>query len=423
MTERAAVDHTRAHIVHVVHRLDTGGMENGLVNLVNRLPAQRFRHTIVSLTGVGAIANRIIANREVEVLRLDRRPGPLSRELPRLWRLFRSLRPSLVHTRNVGTLEAQVAAALARVPVRVHGEHGWEVHDIVGSNPSLLRTRRRLRRLVHAQVALSAPTLHYLRDRVGVPPERLVSICNGVDTERFRPHQPAHEPPRDFSALGAPAWQPDSIVVGYVGRMADVKNPQLLLRAFEMLFSRLRETDPPLAARLKLAMIGHGPLADALREHLRHAPVRDAVWMAGDRQDIPALMRSFDLYVLPSIAEGISNTLLEAMASGLPSIATRVGGNAELIVHGACGTLIESGDVEALAAATAAYAADPALRARHGAEARRRAVERFGLDGMIDAYEHLYTTLLVRRGAMPEGWGAALHRAAPARPLSDPSTP
>ena len=81
----------RAHIVHVVHRLDTGGMENGLVNLVNRLPASRFRHTIVSLTGVGPIADRI-ANRDVEVVRLDRRPGPLSRELPRLWRLFRSLR-------------------------------------------------------------------------------------------------------------------------------------------------------------------------------------------------------------------------------------------------------------------------------------------------------------------------------------------
>src|SRR5690606_11832929 len=131
------MDAPRAHIVHVVHRLDTGGMENGLVNLVNRLPAQRFRHTIVSLTGVGAIARRI-ANTEVEVIKLERRPGPLARELPRLWRLFRSLRPSLVHTRNVGTLEAQIAATLAAVPVRIHGEHGWEVHDVVGSDPSLL---------------------------------------------------------------------------------------------------------------------------------------------------------------------------------------------------------------------------------------------------------------------------------------------
>jgi sugar transferase (PEP-CTERM/EpsH1 system associated) len=409
----------RAHIVHVVHRLDTGGMENGLVNLVNRLPADRFRHTIVSLTGVGPIADRIVANRDVEVLRLDRHPGPLSRELPRLWQLFRNLRPSLVHTRNVGTLEAQIAATLAQVPVRVHGEHGWEVHDIVGSNPSLLRTRRWLRRLVHAQVALSTPTFEFLRDRVGVPPDRLVSICNGVDTERFRPRVLLHEPPRDFAALGAPAWRPDAIVVGYVGRLADIKNPLFLVRAFEALAARLRASDPQLAGRLKLAMIGHGPLAAVLREHLQHAPVRDAVWMAGDRQDIPMLMRAFDLYALPSLAEGINNTLLEAMASGLPVIATRVGGNAELVDDGGCGMLVESEDIAGLTAALSSYVLDPSLRARHGAQARQRAVGRFGLDTMVDAYEDLYTRLLVRLGAMPKGWGDASTRRAAAATVSD----
>jgi len=157
-------------------------------------------------------------------------------------------------------------------------------------------------------------------------------------------------------------------------------------------------------------MIGHGPLAGVLREHLQHTPLRDAVWMAGDRQDIPALMRAFDLYALPSLAEGINNTLLEAMASGLPVIASRVGGNAELVVDGGCGALFESEDVAGLTAALSAYALDPALRARHGAQARQRAVGRFGLDRMVDAYEDLYTRLLVTRGAMPRGWGDASAR-------------
>ena len=407
------MDAPRAHIVHVVHRLDTGGMENGLVNLVNRLPAQRFRHTIVSLTGVGAIARRI-ANTEVEVIKLERRPGPLACELPRLWRLFRSLRPSLVHTRNVGTLEAQIAATLAAVPVRIHGEHGWEVHDVVGSDPSLLRTRRRLRRFVHAQVALSRPTFEFLRDRVGVPADRLVSICNGVDTERFRPRDATHEPPRDFVALGAPAWPSDAIVVGYVGRLAEVKNPLLLVRAFSQAAAGLRARAPALAERLRLAMVGHGPLAEALRDHLAQAGLHPVTWLAGDRQDIPVLMRSFDLYALPSLAEGINNTLLEAMASGLPMVATRVGGNGELVIDGQCGTLVESEDLAGMADALAAYVRDPALRARHGAQARRHAVGQFGLDAMIDAYERLYTRLLVQRGVMPQGWGgAAAHAQAP----------
>ncbi len=387
----------RAHIVHVVHRLDTGGMENGLINLVNRLPADRFRHTIVSLTGAGAIAARIV-NPDVTVVKLERRPGPLSRDLPRLFRLFRSLHPQVVHTRNVGTLEAQIAAAGARVPVRVHGEHGWEVHDIVGSDPSLLRTRRWLRRLVHAQVALSTPTFEFLRDRVGVPRERLVSICNGVDTERFHPGQADRSALRDFAALRAPAWPADAIVTGYVGRMAAVKNPLLLVRAFEQALARLRTRSPETATRMRLALIGSGPLIGELREQLAVSPERERIWLAGDRQDVPALMRSFDTYALPSLAEGINNTLLEAMATGLPVIATRVGGNGELVENGRCGALVDSESVAGLAAALMTYALDPALRACHGAHARQRAVGRFGLDAMVHAYQDLYTSLLLRRG-------------------------
>src|SRR5690606_9608198 len=120
---------TPAHLVHIIHRLDTGGMENGLVNLVNTLPPKRYRHTIVSLTSVGQIARRIV-NPEVKIVALDRRPGPLARDLPKIWRLLRELKPDLVHTRNIGTLEAQLAAWAAGVPARVHGEHGWEVHDL-----------------------------------------------------------------------------------------------------------------------------------------------------------------------------------------------------------------------------------------------------------------------------------------------------
>ncbi len=386
----------RAHLVHLVHRLGTGGMENGLVNLVDRLPAERFRHTIVPLTGVGAMASRI-TNRDVRIEPLELRPGPLAAAWPLLWRVFRRLRPSVVHTRNVGTLEAHVAAALAGVPVRIHGEHGWEVHDLVGTSTSLLRTRRWMRRFVHAQVALSTPTFDYLRDRVGVPAGQLHSICNGVDTDRFRPRDDRQ---RDSGDARRP------LVVGYVGRLADVKNPLLLLDAFERLHASVRADAPALAARLRLAIVGDGPLAGALRERIAGSPAREAVELAGDRDDIADRMRGFDVYALPSLAEGISNTLLEAMASGLPCVATRVGGNEELIEAGVSGTLVESANANALADALGAYVRDPALRALHGAHARRRAVERFGIDRMVEAYDALYTGLLVRRRAVPRGWDA-----------------
>jgi len=402
---------SRAHVVHVVHRLDTGGMENGVVNLVNRLPAERFRHTIVSLTGVGAIADRI-ANPEVVVEALGLRPGPLALALPILCRRFHALRPSIVHTRNVGTLEAQIAAAFAGVPVRIHGEHGWEVHDLVGSNARLLRTRRWMRRFVHQQIALSNPTYTYLRDRVRVPVGRLASICNGVDTERFHPCRgPCNTDPRrggrgDAASVDAASAATSStpIVIGYVGRLADVKNPLLLVDAFEVTHALVAARDAGLASRLRLTFVGDGPLADALRRRVCASPFGARITLEGDRDDIDERMRSFDVYALPSLAEGISNTLLEAMASGLPCVATSVGGNAEIVDAEAAATLVESKDADAFARALARYLLDPTLRAAHGARARMRAVERFGIDRMVSAYDALYTDWLVRRRAVPLDW-------------------
>ena len=415
------------HLVHLIHRLDTGGMENGLVNLVNHLPRARYRHTIVALTGIGAIAKRI-DNPQVELMALDRRPGPLLRELPRLWRLFRSLKPDLVHTRNVGTLEAQLAAWAAGVPVRVHGEHGWEVHDLGSGHAGLLRVRRLMRRFVHRQIALSRATHDYLRDRVGVPEPQIVEICNGVDTGRFRPRPtcdsvlpdgpstaghivdraPIAQAPHPLVAFGAPAhWRADDTVIGYVGRLADVKHPLLLVDAFARLASdraaagraQERSTSPhsPPLRTPRLALIGDGGLRAAVEQALADAGLERFAWLAGDRSDVAELLPAFDLHVLPSLAEGINNTILEAMASGVPSVATRVGGNAELIEHERTGLLVPSNDAGVLAAAIDRYLADPALRAHHGALARERVLANFSLDRMVARYDDLYSTLLARR--------------------------
>ncbi|MFP5407600.1 MAG: glycosyltransferase, partial [Gammaproteobacteria bacterium] len=167
---------------------------------------------------------------------------------------------------------------------------------------------------------------------------------------------------------------------------------------FEQALVRVGSQAPTVAARMRLAVVGNGPLGAEVREQVAASPAREAIWLAGDRQDVPGLMRSFDVYALPSLAEGINNTLLEAMASGLPAVATRVGGNGELIENGRCGVLVDSESASAMADALSTYVLDPALRARHGAQARQRAVGRFGLDLMVAAYRELYTSLLSRRG-------------------------
>src|SRR5205823_3507679 len=136
---------------------------------------------------------------------------------------------------------------------------------------------------------------------------------------------------------------------------------------------------PELARRLRLAIVGDGPLLDELRQLAKDTGVQGLVWFAGAIDDIASVLRAFDVFVLPSLAEGISNTVLEAMASGLPVLATGVGGNVEIVDDGRSGRLFPARDVQSLAQLIAEYANDPHLRATHARAARRAAVERFGI--------------------------------------------
>lgn len=127
---------------------------------------------------------------------------------------------------------------------------------------------------------------------------------------------------------------------------------------------------------------------------LADAGVEQFAWLPGEHNDVPRMMRSFNLFVLPSLAEGISNTILEAMASGLPVLATAVGGNPELIEAGVTGTLVPRNDAESMAHAMRAYVDSADLGRRQGAEARRAVERRFGMDAMVNAYMAVYDHLL-----------------------------
>ncbi|MCW9058162.1 MAG: TIGR03088 family PEP-CTERM/XrtA system glycosyltransferase [Gammaproteobacteria bacterium] len=368
-------------IVHVIYRLAVGGLENGLVNLINRMPAGRYRHAIVSLTDISDFRQRL-ERPDVDCFALHKRPGHDLRMLWRLWRLFLALRPMIVHSRNLAAMDAQLPAWLAGVPVRIHGEHGRDVHDLDGNSRKYRWLRRGFRPLIHRYVPLSRDLEAYLRGPVGVPESRIRLICNGVDTQRFRPGAiRAGVLPSGFAGE-------DSLVIGTVGRLETVKDQLTLVKAFVELVRSLPEGE-----RLRLVLVGEGSLRAAIEALLAETGLARQVWLAGARDDVPALMAALDLFVLPSLAEGISNTVLEAMACGLPVVATRVGGNAELVEEGKTGFLVERDDPTAMAAALAGYVHDSVLRQDHGAAARQRIEEQFSLDGMVARYTDLYDEL------------------------------
>jgi len=361
-------------ILHVVYRFAVGGLENGVVNLINRLPARSWRHAVLSLTDVDEEFASRIARDDVQRIAMRKRPGHAWRHYPAITSLMRELGPAIVHTRNLAALEAVVPAWAAGVPARLHGEHGRDIHDLDGSSRRYQWVRRVFRPFVSRYVALSPDLQRYLVERVGVPPAKVEQIYNGVDTVRFAP-APGGRRPID----GCPFQGPGHWLVGTVGRMEAVKDQTNLARAFVVAL-RLH---PAARQRMRLVFVGEGSLRAEVEAILDQAGARELAWFAGERSD-----------VVPLLAEGVSNTILEAMACGLPVVATRVGANGELVDAGATGSLVAPASSDALAGAIVAYFADVALATKHGTSARLRALSHFSLERMVDRYDRLYRSLL-----------------------------
>jgi len=374
-------------IVHIIYRLAVGGLENGLVNLINHMPPKRYRHAIVCLTEDSEFSGRIQRD-EVPVFALHKGNGQDFSVHRRVWRLLRRLQPDVVHTRNLPTLECLIPAALAGVPSRIHGEHGRDVYDLDGSNRKYNLLRKAVRPFVHRYTTVSADLANWLIHTVGVRTERVSHIYNGVDTQRFSPRTGLRP------SLGPEKFAPPgTLVIGTIGRMQPVKDQLTLVRAFIHLLgleSSARE-------RVRLVLVGDGPLREEAQQLLRSVHAEHLAWLPGERADVPDIMRGLDLFVLPSLAEGISNTILEAMASGLPVVATRVGGNPELVEAGETGLLIPPDDPVAMAEAIQSYLSDPEKLCRHGQAGRLRAETHFSIEAMVKGYLTVYDSVLSRK--------------------------
>jgi len=371
-------------IMHLINRLSVGGLENGLVNLVNGTSPSRYRHIIVCLTEATEFCNRI-TNPAVQVETL-RKPGGV--HLPtytRFLKLCRLLRPAILHTRNLPALEFSAVGALAGVSIRIHGEHGWDVHDQLGTSHRIRLFRRIMGPVVTRYITVSEHLAGYLRTVVRIPPSRITTIHNGVDIGRFIPRVGPRRSIQFTDPIGV-----DGCVFGTVGRMEVVKDQVTLAKAF----TKVLEWQPSLRRKIRLVMIGRGTLEHEVEKILNDAQTSRLSWLPGERQDIPELLHGLDVFVLPSLAEGMSNTVLEAMASGLPVIATRVGGNPELVIDGETGFLVPPSDPVAMARAMMRYLSEPDLVARHGRAARRRAEQHFSLGAMVERYINTYDTLL-----------------------------
>jgi len=399
----------RLKIFHVVYSLGVGGLENGVVNVINRLDPDRFTHTVCCLTRSGNFARRI-GREKVEILELGFDPNSFRFPLVTLSRLFRRHAPHVVHTRGWGAIDAVFAARLAGVPKVIHGEHGREWNDKDGTNWKRNQIRRLVGLLVDRYVVVCHFFREWLRETCKVHDDKSLHIPDGVDTTMFYPlvrtgekglrHEwegkgnrssllsPQHSAlSSDIKALreslGLPAG---GTLLGTVGRLDPVKDLTTLLRGFAVARARFPEA--------RLALVGDGPLRRELTNLASDLGISPAVCWLGERENIPSLLRCFDLFVQTSLFEGMSNTILEAMATGLPIIPTQAGGNGELVADEENGALIQVGDIAALGRSLEIYLEKPELRRLHGSRSREKIVQQFDLSLMASRYATLYETVV-----------------------------
>ena len=367
-------------IVHIIYRLGIGGLENGLVNLINRIPAERYRHAIICLADSTDFSKRIQRD-NVAVYEIHKRPGHDVQSFVNVYKLLKQLKPDIVHTRNLAAIEYQVCAFLAGVPYRIQGEHGWDVFDPDGNVAKYRWLRFILSLLIHRFIPLSKQLQDYLQFRVGIPEKKITRICNGVDMNVFCPSPSQRQMPDD-----CPLNVRDKIVIGTVGRMHGVKDQLTLVNAYILACHQSNA----FAEKARLILIGDGPLLESAVKLLESRDLMSNAWLPGERKDIADIMRGLDVFVLPSKAEGISNTILEAMATGLPIIATRVGGNPELVVENETGLLVEKENISDMATALNDLVLYDAKRKQFADAALQRARQEFSIDSMVARYLAVY---------------------------------
>ena len=362
-------------VLHLVPQLRVmGGMERVLVKVLNGLNNERIVSAVCDFEPEHEALPCPGLNREVRVHVIGRRRGNDPGLVWRLVRLLRGERPDIVHSHTWGTLcEGYTATRLAGHASFVHGEHGT-----MELRPRNISVQRWVWSRADALLSVSSRLADRMAREVGIPRERVQVIRNGADLQKFGSISSAEA----RRGLGLDTRQ---FVFGTVGRLVPVKGHETLLTAL----AELRKQDTSALALIA----GEGPLRGNLEARANALGVAPAVRFMGDRRDIARVLAALDVFVLTSHSEGLPNTVLEAMAAGLPVVATDVGGVAELVNHDLTGLLVPPNDPIAMAQAVRTLAVDPERRLRFGDAGRTRAAAEFGLARMLADYERLYMTL------------------------------
>jgi len=368
----------------VVGQLTRGGLERQAYLLASNLDRARLDVTVISLSRGGAWAEAL-EDAGVKLLQLERHGRWEVKRLLDLVRLFRRLNPHVVYSFNYETnAYARIAGLFAGVPILMTGERGIYLKGLQ------IALERVLQRFTECVVTNADAIRRDLIERIGLPSTKVITIRNAVEVPAQRGPEERNAARRALDVVSG-----DSVVVGTIARLWKVKNLELLLRAAEIVV----KTEPSVVFRI----VGGGPEEIRLRREIGDRNLEHAVSLLGERPDASALLSGFDVFVLTSHSEGMPNTVMEAMAAGLPCICTDVGGCRELVSDDITGFLVPPGDPGALASRVVALARDARMRWQMGEAGRRTIESEFSIGRLVSRTEELLLTLLAAKDSETRG--------------------
>jgi len=368
----SAYEPEKINIVHTVLSLEMGGMEKVVTDIVLGLDAERYRVEVCSFDNPGHFSSCLEA-RGINVTFLQRNQARYDAFLPfRLKKLLQDKKTDVLHMHNGTFFFGTQAALLAGIGGRIYTDHGRllddkKIHVAMDKFGGFF---------VKKIIPVSHELENYLVETVGLPAAKMTTIINGTDTGLFTPRPKA---PALLAELQIP---PSHRIIGTVGRLAEVKDQVSMIKAFAKVCEEI--------ADITLLIIGDGPLLSVLRQTAEDCNVAGNVVFAGKRSDIPMLMNLIDIFMLTSLSEGTSISLLEAMASGVTPVVTAVGGNPAIVRHGINGIVVSPGDVTAMAGAVTSLLNNDKLRDKYSANAMESVRRDYGLERMIDKYSAVY---------------------------------
>ncbi|HKZ57693.1 MAG TPA: glycosyltransferase [Thermodesulfovibrionales bacterium] len=369
----------KINILHIYQNSKIGGVQQQLLSLLKAYSRERF-NPIFCCLGPKEEIGKEIEETKIEFIPLNKlRYNRFSLGIVlELYRLMKKKQIHVVRThRYRSNLYGRLAAFLAGVPVIIASVHDNYRTD---KRPKRRIMNRILSKITDKIVAVSEDVKEDIIRYDSINPSKIDVIPNGIDVERFNPEKNTTDIRKEFSL------EDDDIVIGFIGRIVPAKGLKYLLNALPYLKKEFKS--------IKLLIVGEGSLVEELKERAKKNNIFDNILFTGRRRDIPEILASINIFVMPSIAEGLPNALLEAMAMGKPIVTTEVGGIPEIVKNGFNGLLVPPRDTLSLSKAIKELISNDRLAAKLGQAARDLVHDNLSIKAIAQKWQSLYLSIL-----------------------------